>query len=312
MGKLNPTKILRGIYRRINQRAQDAVFADYALIRGIPQHLDMINLGSTPARFALDYADSGVRGFNLAVCPQTLEYDYRMLKNYHSYLDDNGPRVAVLVVCPFSLLKDRYRADDGPLSLDRRYYLILHHAMINGYDEAVYQRLSRKAPLLLASKANLRTALRRPLQRKLAVAANTLTGEGMRASAEAYLAGWRREFGLDDLTTGTMSATAAAAVEANVALIGEMKRFCAERDITLTAVVPPLSQTLRTMIPAAFIEKNLYEPLRRTGLTVFDFADDRELAADDRFVDALCLNATGRRQFTRRLTHTLKQHNILR
>lgn len=313
MSKLNPIKIMRGVWRRVNQRAQDMIFPDYAMIRRIPQHLDMISLGSTPARFAIDYAGTDVKGFNLAVCPQTLEYDMRMLKNMHSFLDDNGPRVAALVLCPFSLLKDRYRHEDGPLSRDLRYYLILHHAMINGYDEAVYQRLRHKAPLLLASRANLRTALRRPLMRKLAATTNGLGADGMRESARSYIAGWSREFGLGDLAAGNMSADASRALGDNAALIGDMVRFCAERDIRLVAVVPPLSQALRDMIPDSFIEKNLYAPLRGTGVPVFDFAAEPGLADDDNcFVDALCLNAAGRRTFTRRLTDGLKQHGILR
>ena len=60
MSKLSPKKIVGAVWRRVNQKARDMVFPDYARIRHIPQHLDMINLGSTPARFALDYAAAGV------------------------------------------------------------------------------------------------------------------------------------------------------------------------------------------------------------------------------------------------------------
>jgi len=306
MSKLSPKKIVGAVWRRVNQKARDMVFPDYARIRHIPQHLDMINLGSTPARFALDYAAAGVNGFNLAVCPQTVTYDWRMLQNYHSFLGQHGARVAAVVLCPFSLLKDRYTEADGDLWRDLRYYPVLHHAMIDNYDEATYQRISRRAPMLLASRANLRTALRRPVDKRLALASNPLDADGMRASAEHYLAGWRREFGIDDLRSSTMADRAESALRDNVALLGRMAAFCDERAIRMAVVLPPLSQTLRAMIPDAFIERNLLAPLREAGLTVYDFMADSDLAADSNFVDALCLNADARRRFTRKLAEKLE------
>lgn len=43
------------------------LFEDAFRIQEIPQHLDIINLGSNPAKFAFDYSGTGVKGFNLAV-----------------------------------------------------------------------------------------------------------------------------------------------------------------------------------------------------------------------------------------------------
>ena len=90
--------ILPRIYRKLNEIALCGLNEDYARIRRIPQHLDLINLGSNPAKYGLDYADTGVKAFNLAVGPQTLEYDFRMLKNYHSFLDEKGAKLLLSLI----------------------------------------------------------------------------------------------------------------------------------------------------------------------------------------------------------------------
>ena len=97
--------ILPRIYRKLNDIALCGLNEDYARIRHIPQHLDLINLGSNPAKYGLDYADTGVKAFNLAVGPQTLEYDFRMLKNYHSFLDEKGAKLFIVIIMPIFLVE---------------------------------------------------------------------------------------------------------------------------------------------------------------------------------------------------------------
>lgn len=311
MSKLSPKHIIRSVYRRVNARAQDMLFADYARIRRIPQHLDIISLGSTPALFAIDYEGSGLKAFNLAVSPQTLEYDLRMLKNYHSFLDDHGDRLVLLVLCPFSLLKTRYTPRDGEVARDLRYYLILHHAMINGYDEAVYQRLRHKAPLyMLSSPARIRTALARRSAHRLTAASNPCDAEGMRSSARHYTTSWMQEFGLDSLDAAALPPSCTEAINTNKATLGAIRDFAAERGIKVAAVIPPLSDELRETIPTAFIDRCLLSPLKESGITILDFSADKSMAVKDNFLDALCLNAAGRRRFTAHLAETLKKHKL--
>ena len=114
-----------------------ARFPHLSSYRNLTQGLDYIVLGSTPARYSIDFTGiEGVKGANLAVQPETIDYDFRVLKNYHSYLKEGG--TVLFVLCPFTFCKDKYREVDGiDLSQNIRYYPILHRAMIdnstNGY-----------------------------------------------------------------------------------------------------------------------------------------------------------------------------------
>ena len=43
---------------------------------------DIVNLGSNLPKFAFDYSETGVKGMNWAVGPQTFMYDFVVLKKY--------------------------------------------------------------------------------------------------------------------------------------------------------------------------------------------------------------------------------------
>ena len=48
----------------------------------VPTELEIINLGSSYSRNAFDYNLTNYKGFNFALQPQSLSYDFRILKNY--------------------------------------------------------------------------------------------------------------------------------------------------------------------------------------------------------------------------------------
>ena len=52
-------------------------------IDDIPAGLEYYALGSTTASCAYDFQAVGADGFNGAVAPQTVSYDYRLLRQYH-------------------------------------------------------------------------------------------------------------------------------------------------------------------------------------------------------------------------------------
>ena len=104
----------------------------------LQQGADILCFGSTPAKYDIDFSNnSEVRGYNLAIVPETIHYDFQVLKNYHSYLKEGG--TVLFVLCPFTFLKDKYRpSDNSYVYKDIRYYPILHRAMIDHFDIKIY------------------------------------------------------------------------------------------------------------------------------------------------------------------------------
>ena len=305
--------ILPRIYRKLNDIALCGLNEDYARIRHIPQHLDLINLGSNPAKYGLDYADTGVKAFNLAVGPQTLEYDFRMLKNYHSFLDEKGAKLLLLLLCPFSLLKFRYTEYDGYACRDHRYYPILHHSMINNYEEQTYTDLKKRTLLhLLKHPLRLLSILKGTAQKKMKSETNPLNEQQMTSSAEGYIRGWMREFGLHNFELKDIPQSVKNDLQKNSEILDEIKAFCDERGIKPVIVLPPVSEYIMGNIPQGFREYCTYSILKQKDILMFDYMNDHTYNQPANFVDALCLNKTGRRKFTQGVLSDLKRLKLLK
>lgn len=79
--------LLNALYKRTN--AYQNQFIDvrkFSVNGGVGNNLEIINLGSNHPKFGFDYTELDVKGENWAVGPQTLEYDFAILRNNISHL----------------------------------------------------------------------------------------------------------------------------------------------------------------------------------------------------------------------------------
>ena len=65
-----------------------------------PNNLQVVNLGSNHPKFGFDYSETGIKAVNCAVGPQTLEYDFAILRKITPYLTKDA-----FVIIPICLLK---------------------------------------------------------------------------------------------------------------------------------------------------------------------------------------------------------------
>ena len=104
-------------------------FIDTHKFKGeIPKNLEIINLGSNQPKYAFDYLqESNALGMSWAVGPQTLEYDFRILKNYHSYLKNDAK--VYDYISPFQFFLYKYNDDNS----NHKYYKFLHLSLIDSF-----------------------------------------------------------------------------------------------------------------------------------------------------------------------------------
>ena len=78
--------ILNALYKRTNTFQNQ--FIDIVKFQRLKddERFDIINLGSNHPKFAFDYAESGIKGMNWAIGPQTFMFDFIILKKYKSIL----------------------------------------------------------------------------------------------------------------------------------------------------------------------------------------------------------------------------------
>ena len=265
--------------------------------KNLQQNLDLINLGSGPAQYSLDYSDVNINATNLAVGPQTISYDFQVLKNYHSYLKKNG--IILFVLCPFTFCKDFYRNENGStIYMNIRYYPILHRALIDNYDCNLYKKWV-EYPLLQNIK-NWRFLLK-DCKRSctLNITKNNLSKEEMIESAEYRINGWMKEFSMKSLKPDELPEKVKNSIQFNCDVFKSMISFANERTYKCLVIIPPFSEELTDLMPPNFVETCLYAPLKKIGLAYISYLGVEKYFNSDYYYDAFLMNKKGRLTFTK-------------
>lgn len=281
-------------------------FEDAERILNAPKNLDIINFGSNPAKYSLDYSQCDMKGYNLAVGPETIQMDYIMLQNYHNYLRPDGPRLLLLLFCPFNICKDAYTEHDGEIYKNLRYYRILDKEKIPNFDADLYERMVAH-PSNMGLRALYHALFTRySIRERFEIAENLLTKEQMEQDANHRISRWKREFYLNDLNPNNLSDVVKKSLVFNSGMLDEIIAFCKERRINVIIVMPPLSEELNNLIPQTFREKCFYSIVREKKVPIYDYTEDKELGKNEFFLDSLFLNKKGRLNFTNKVIADIK------
>ena len=269
----------------------------------LKQGAEFFCIGSTPAKNAIDFSITSVEGYNLAVCPETIFYDFQVLKNYHSYLNKGGH--ILFVLCPFTFLKDYYRNEYGSQSyLNIRYYPILHRAMIDTYDPKIYHEWVEDP--IISVKKDLKKFIRQWIKTILKIevkeqTCNPDTPEASQEFCKARVKSWMREFHMPDLNPSHIPAETENAIRGNIRIFQDMKEFIEEREYKATIVIPPFPKEMTDLLPEDLVQHTLYEPIKQTGIPYISFYGEEEWLTRDYYYHGFLLNKTGRNLFTKKV-----------
>lgn len=274
----------------------------------LKKNSDILCIGSSPAKFSIDFKDeANVQAYNLAILPETIYYDFQVVKNYHSFLKPGG--LIVLVLCPFTFLKDKYTEENGSKTyLNIRYYPILHRAMIDNFDYSIYHKYVEN-PLLLGINAWKRLIKDTPKGTSYDVTTNSMTDQQMQESADKRVNGWKKEFGLVDLNPQNIPDNIKNAIDGNIRIYQDMVSFIRERGYKCVAVVPPFSKELTERLPKGFIDYTLKCPLGKIGIPYISYLGIEEWLGKELYKDCFLMNASGRKKLTHDLL--LRIHETL-
>ena len=191
------------------------------------RNFDVVNLGSSSAKWAFDWSAVGVKGMNWANQPQTLIDDFRLLKNFHSILKKNG--VVIITLMPFTGLNKATGLMDT-----FKYLETLYWDVIKDMPFAKKAQTLRSYPILFgkpAVKAMIRYLLGREVvvsDWRLDVEKNPMTYEELESDAQGWISGWAKQFDIknlaDDLTEENRKGR-----KIRVKVMQEIVDFCIER-----------------------------------------------------------------------------------
>ncbi|MCI7643435.1 MAG: hypothetical protein MST10_03640, partial [Lentisphaeria bacterium] len=99
--------------------------------------IEVCNLGSSMGKFSFDYSQTEMHGANFASSPQSLFYDFKLLRRNLKFLK---PRAWVLIpICPFSFIRTPYPAGEHYV----KYYPVLAPEDIPDYSGELAEKINK-------------------------------------------------------------------------------------------------------------------------------------------------------------------------
>jgi hypothetical protein len=264
------------------------------------QKLEIVNLGSNQPKFAFDYSESALRGMNWAVGPQSLEYDFKILKQYHSHLKDNA--FVIIPICPFQFFAMFGHKNNVE---NYKYYHILEANMINNYSPWI--KLTHiKFPVLSAGKKIAKIMFKNRdhagNHSKLILETNPMNDDELKQDAGWMINLWLTSFSLDSIDNIVLSSENKENIETNMVILHDMIEFCLEHNYRPVIMLLPITNGLYDLLPESFRNKYITEPIQKASnqnVPVLDYLHDQRFVSHDLFISSWWFNSSGRKIFTR-------------
>ena len=284
--------VLFVISRIFDYRNQDDVDGTFKF-RSVPSNIQIENMGSSHGKYSFSYEGiSDENCFNFGLSSQTLSYDYNILNEYISHMDDNS--ILFIVVSYFSFYKDEETESDFH-SKNLRYYEILSPQNIKDYsifDDYIYDWFSVMAP----SKRHISTIANAFLGIKPQRSNDELNKE----IVEGSVSGWQAN-------VGTIN-------EKEVSAVYDIIELCRENNITPILITTPYLSEYTDRATQDFLD-DWYGIINKIqsdcGVLYWDYSKDATFSSSyEYFMDYFHLNEEGAKVFTKMVLDRVVKEEI--
>lgn len=294
--------ILNEMYKKTNHH-KNALIQLQKYINGVPENLEIVNTGSSYARYAFDYSETDLKGFNFGLQPQSLSYDFRILKQYTPNLQEDCIVLITLPNLVFGFLD--YKNNHS----NTKYYYFLEPKNILGYSKL--KHLIRVSFPIVSAKTNfLRIIKDVPSASPYTQKSNLMTKHQVQEEASARVLGWQKQFNLKNTKDESSLDVLEGIFESTTNLLNEMIEYCLVHNFKPVIIVPPTSGILNELMSKEFMKKALYdniEKANRAGVPVLDYLYDVRFQDYEMYINADMLNETGRDKFTKTVIADLEE-----
>lgn len=267
----------------------------------LDRNYDIVNLGSSSAVFCFNYDGLGVKAFNWALKPQSMEYCFKVLKQYFSILRQKG--IVLIPFCPFSGLSVTGKWAE---SANDKYFHILDSTLIDNYTSVAKRR---NTPF----RSNPKQAIKRlikdvPVIDMYSYDFQCKSKDDFIKSAKNWIELWMRQFNISDLNQ-PLSKENLEGRKSRLKIVQDIILFCQERDLQPFIILPPAHRTLNDNLPPQFIKNyiiSFIEELQAPSIKVLDYLNNPTFSKDEYFRDAYFMNEHGAKVFTKYVLKDLK------
>lgn len=299
--------ILNALYKRTNDYRN--IFADTEKFRNddsIPNGLQLVNLGSNHPKFGFHYDGLNVKAMNWAVGPQSLEYDFAILRKECHHLADNA--VVLMPICVLKMFLYRH-----PFGEHLKYYGILPKDDIVGYTQKT-KNTHIDYPLLFHPKKIKRLIKDVPaVTNNLLIDTNPMNETQLKADADFWINCWNREFDID-INNLVLSDINKTNIKRNIHLLNEMIQFCLDRKLRPVICILPVTDYLGSRFSEDFVKNQILAYVNEANTQkcpVLNHLKDSRFTDSSLYINSFFFNLQGRKQFTKMIIEELKDNQIL-
>ncbi len=269
----------------------------------ISKNLEIVNLGSNQPKFAFDYTNSDILGMNWAVGPQTLEYDFKILKQYHTSLKKDAK--VVIAISPFQFFLYKYKSDMA----NHKYYKFLDLSSVDGFSK-VKKFLYIDYPSLTAKKQVLRIIKDVKEDNRLELDINLMNKNEIKEDALMWIDTWKKQFNTNDLANITLTNEHKSDIKENILILKEMISFCLEQNYKPIIIILPVTKELSNLFPDEFIKKYILDYIEESNIksvTFLNYWKDERFESKDNYINSFFMNKVGRNIFTMQVLKDLEE-----
>ncbi|MET3730118.1 hypothetical protein ABID52_003735 [Fictibacillus halophilus] len=284
------------LFMPINQFVKDSydynIDHDILAFKKEPHPVDIINLGASHSMYGYYFKPTGLSHLDLALPSQTIQYDYKLLKEYSEHLKPGG----VVLVSISQMTFVNYEAKNIG-----NYYRILDRRDIEPFNSIDYYTYLN---LPGTNTASLSSAITGKLKDLRWDSHQPWSNNGKNYSERKY----------EKIEDQYREAEENNNIEPNVKQLREIVDFCKEKGYQVVLTMEPVHQSYLEYFDENVMDRLVYQHLESLDLNVpllNYMSDQRFVNNKEYFIDPDHLNSEGRKKFSWIVYEELKRMGYL-
>lgn len=301
---LKQTNWYKNVFVYTKQMCSNAGYRDY-LIR----NLDIVNMGSTPARFAFHY--DNILGENWSTGNQGKDMDLEILKFRHSFIKRGG--TVLLPIVPFTSVAGflkKYRPEYLGVKYYAKFAQVLDFSQVHKIPECRNAVKWIQYPLFYDFRSIKYLFSDEEPDCRLSINEQPLMKPQLIEDARHMIESWLKEFNMSSLDD-SLSVELKEGFDISVRKMQEIIDFLIERELKPVIILPPMSKPLQEYFTPSIKQKLIYDyiaKINRPNVVFLDYSLSTEYQKPELYFTSLFMNMRGRKLFTKQV---LKDLNMI-
>lgn len=299
--------IVNILYKKTNYY-QNLISNVKKFIDGVDNDIELASFGSSYSKYGiLPNEIPTKKAFNFGIQPESIHYDFKMLKMYTNHLKKGCIVLLNIPNLVFTFV------DYSSEQANTKYYYFMDKQYIKNYKN--YKKFLIKYFPILRNPYLLRYILKDVRKDDYDARIETkLDVEGVKKEAILRIEGWKKNAKLNNTIDAKVSTEMRSTFEKTQKILEDMIEYCIANNFKPVIVIPPVSSVLLQMLSKEFMRTYLYDNIEKANkrkIPILDYLYREEMQDYKLYINADFMNVTGRKLLTKTIIQDLKSINYL-